>query len=141
MNAGIFLDSNILVYAHDADAGEKYRSADRWIRGFWSTGGLPILSVQVLQEFYTVMLRKGADARFFREVIEHYLEAWPVVENTGGLMRRALEIQQRFQLSFWDANIIAAAQQSGAKELWTEDLNDGQYYGDVRVMNPFKEDR
>jgi len=137
MSAGIFLDSNILVYAHDEDGGEKYHRANQWVKTFWSEGPLPILSVQVLQEFYTVMLRKDADARLYREVAEHYLELWPVIENTRELMRRALEIQQRFQLSFWDANIVAAAQQSGAKELWTEDLNDGQDYGGVRVVNPF----
>ncbi len=139
MSDGIFLDSNILVYAHDEDAGEKYHRADQWIQGFWSKGSLPNISIQVLQEFYTVMLRKECDVRIYREVVEHYLKFWPVVENTRVLMRQALEIQQRFQLSFWDANIVAAAQQSGAKELWTEDLNDGQDYGGVRVVNPFKE--
>jgi predicted nucleic acid-binding protein len=75
---------------------------------------------------------------YYREVVEHYLDVWPMVENTRELMCDALEIQQRFQLSFWDANIVAAARQSGAKELWTEDLNDGQDYGGVRVVNPFK---
>jgi len=85
------------------------------------------------------MIRKGSDERVYREVVEHYLEEWPVLENTRGLMREALEIQQLYQLSFWDSNIVAAAQQSGAKELWTEDLNAGQDYGGVRAVNPFAE--
>ncbi len=139
MSGGIFLDSNILIYAYDTDEGEKSRLANQWMTNFWEKRELPALSIQVLQEFYTVMLRKGSDVRYYREVVEHYLDVWPVVENSRELMRDALEIQQRFQLSFWDANIVAAARQSGAKELWTEDLNDGQDYGGVRAMNPFKE--
>jgi len=139
MNAGIFLDSNILIYAHDADEGEKYRLADRWVQDFWVKGSLPTISIQVLQEFYTVMERKSGHAHIYREVVEHYLKFWPVVENTRDLLSTALENQQRYQLSFWDANVVAAAQLSGAKELWTEDLNDGQDYGGVRAMNPFKE--
>jgi predicted nucleic acid-binding protein len=138
MNDGIFLDSNILIYAHDEDGGEKFHRASQWIQAFWVKGTLPNISIQVLQEFYTVMLRKNADARVYREVVEHYLKLWPVVENTRELMRQAFDIQQRFQLSFWDANIVAAAQQSGASELWTEDLNEGQDYGGVRVVNPFQ---
>jgi len=139
MSGDIFLDSNILIYAYDTDEGEKNRLANRWMQGFWKDKKLPFLSIQVLQEFYTVMIRKGSDERVYREVVEHYLEEWPVLENTRGLMREALEIQQLYQLSFWDSNIVAAAQQSGAKELWTEDLNDGQDYGGVRAVNPFVE--
>jgi len=138
MNGGLFLDSNILIYAYDEDGGEKNDCANQWMKEFWNGGQLPTLSIQVLQEFYTVMLRKGSDVRFYREVAEHYLEAWPVVENTCELMIRALAVQQRYQLSFWDANIVAAAQQAGASELWTEDLNDGQDYGGVRAVNPFE---
>ena len=135
----VFLDTNILVYAYDADAGEKYLLAKKYIQEFRKKRNLPGISVQVLQEFYTVMVRRSGDARYYREVVEHHLEAWPVVENTCELMRDALEIQQRYQLSFWDANIVAAVRQSGAKDLWTEDLNDGQDYGGVRAVNPFKE--
>lgn len=141
MSGGIFLDSNILIYAYDTDEGEKSRLANQWMMNFWKKRDLPFLSIQVLQEFYTVMLRKGSDARYYREVVEHYLDVGPIVENTRELLSNALEIQQRFQLSFWDANIVAAAQLSGAKELWTEDLNDGQDYGGVRVINPFKENK
>ena len=137
MSVDIFLDSNILIYAHDKDEGEKYHRADLWFRDFWSKERLPAISVQVLQEFYTVMERKRGHARIYREVAEHYLTFWPVIENTRELMRQALENQQRFQLSFWDANIVAAAQKAGAKELWTEDLNAGRDYGGVRAVNPF----
>jgi predicted nucleic acid-binding protein len=134
----VFIDTNILVYAHDEDAGERHQKARSLIEHARGENDIPFISIQVLQELISVLIRRGVPPDIIREVIEHYL-LWNVVENTCVLMRRALEIQQQFQLSFWDANIVAAAQQSGAKELWTEDLNDGQYYGDVRVMNPFKE--
>jgi predicted nucleic acid-binding protein len=69
--------------------------------------------------------------------IEHYL-LWNVIDNTASLLRTALDIQQRYQLSFWDSNIIAAARSAGAKELWTEDLNNGQRYEGILAVNPFK---
>ena len=63
---------------------------------------------------------------------------WPVVENTLDLMRAALDEQARFRISFWDALIVAAARESGASELVTEDLSHGQDYGGVRALNPFR---
>lgn len=83
-----------------------------------------------------MLIRRGVAQDVVREMMEHYLQ-WNIVENTCELMKQALDVQQRFQLSFWDANIVAAAQQAGASELWTEDLNSGQDYGGVRAVNPF----
>jgi predicted nucleic acid-binding protein len=81
------------------------------------------------------MLRKGANPLVLRETVEYYMRR-DVVENTCSLLRRAIDVQQTFQLSFYDANIVAAAQVSGAKELWTEDFNTGQDYGGVVAVNP-----
>ena len=134
----VFLDTNILVYAHDLDAGIRHQKAVELLERLRMEPELPFISVQVLQELIAVLTRRKISPEIIREVIEHYL-LWNVIENTCDLMRRALEIQQRFQLSFWDSNIVAAAQQSGATVLWSEDLNSGQDYGGVRVMNPFKE--
>jgi len=64
---------------------------------------------------------------------------WAIVENTCHLLRRALEVHQKFNTSFYDANIVAAAQVSGAKELWSEDFNTGQDFGGVVAVNPFEE--
>jgi predicted nucleic acid-binding protein len=134
----VFLDTNILLYAHDEDAGERHQKARRLIDRLRETGELPFVSIQVLQEMVAVLIRRGVARDVVREMIEHYLQ-WNIVENTCELMRRTLDVQQRFQLSFWDANSVAAAQQAGASELWTEDLNAGQDYGGVRAVNPFSQ--
>lgn len=132
----VFIDTNILVYLHDADAGERHQKAHELIQTAKSNDILPYISIQVLQELYVVLTRQRVPPDVAREVIEHYL-LWNVIDNTAPLLRAALEIQQRYKLSFWDANIIAAAQAAGAKELWTEDLNHGQKYEGIRAVNPF----
>ena len=84
------------------------------------------------------MLRKGGEGRYYKEAINDDLH-WPVVENTKNLLKQALDVHQEFGTSFYDANIIAAAQIAGAREIWTEDLNTGQDYGGVVAVNPFEE--
>lgn len=136
MSADIFLDTNILVYAFDRGDPVKNRKVDEILKDIWDYQKPVAISIQVFHEFYVTMLRKGGDPRYFREVVESFMR-WTVIENTRELLRDAFEVQLLFGVSFYDANIIAAAQQSGAKELWTEDLNVGQDYGGVRAFNPF----
>ena len=131
----IFIDTNILIYAHDLDAGDKHERAAQLIRGFWDRGEVPALSVQVLQEMHVNLVRKGVPVEESAETVQAFL-AWRVINNTKPIFRRALGIQQRWQLSFWDASIVAAAQQAGASELWSEDLSPGQNYGGALVVNP-----
>ena len=128
MNVDIFIDTNILVYSFDGHDPEKHVLAKRRLDELWENQRPIALSVQVLQEFYVTMTRKGGDPAFFREVVEHYMQR-QIIENTCGLMQLAMDVQRRYGTSFYDANIIAAAQMSGAKELWTEDMNTGQDYG------------
>ena len=136
MTSSIFLDANFLVYAYDKSAGTRHATACGKLEEFWTGSRQPYLSIQVLQEFHVNLLRKGYGLENSTELISAFLD-WPVIENTKELLRSALFIQERHQLSFWDANIIAAAQAAKAKELWTEDLNEGQDYGGVVVVNPF----
>jgi len=131
----VFIDTNIFVYAHDSLDSRKNGIAQRILNDVWEERMFAAISIQVLQEFYSTMLRKGGDVRYYKKAAENFM-AWPVVENTCGLMRRAMEVHQKHGTSFYDANIIAAAQISGAKELWTEDLNTGQDYGGVVAVNP-----
>ena len=138
MNVDIFIDTNVLVYAHDALDQRKRRIAQRILNDAWEGRLLAGLSVQVLQEFYATMLRKGGDGLYYRDAIDDFFH-WPVVENTKELLRRAMEVHREFKMSFYDANIIAAAQRAGAKELWSEDFNAGQDYGGVMAVNPFEE--
>ena len=135
MNAEVFIDTNILVYSCDSIDPEKHRLAKCCLEDLLENQCSIALSVQVLQEFYVTMIRKGGDPAFYREVVEYYMR-WKVVENTCELMRRSMEIHRQYGTSFYDANIVAAAQMSGAKELWTEDLNTGQDYGGVVAVNP-----
>ncbi len=133
----IFVDTNILIYAHDLDADDKHDKALQLVRQFWERREVPALSIQVLQEMHVTLTRKGVAIEDSADTVRRYL-SWRVIHNTKTTLRRAFEVQQRWQLSFWDASIIAAAQQSGAATLWSEDFNSGQDYGGVTVVNPLQ---
>ena len=95
------------------------------------------MSVQVLQEFHVNFVRNAHSAEEAAALIADFSH-WPVIDNTLAVFRLAPSLQVRWQLSLWDAMILAAVQASGARELLTEDLNHGQIYGGIRVVNPFK---
>jgi len=98
------------------------------------------VSTQVLQELCVNVRRKAGrpvDLKTAREIVADYL-AWEVVTNTGQSILEALELEQRYRISFWDALVVQAAESSGAAVLFSEDLPDGQTYGNVRVANPLK---
>jgi len=141
MSEVVFVDTNILVYAHDADAGVKRERAIEELRGLWEKGS-GRLSGQVLQEFYVSVTRKLATrvARSTaREIVDTY-GAWVREPTTAETVLRATDIAELAQISFWDALIIAAAEQAGAAQLLSEDLNAGQEIAGVRVVNPFLSD-
>ena len=133
-----FVDTNVLIYAYDTDAGEKHDRARALLEDLWEADG-GIISTQVLQEFYVNVTRKIRTpirpARA-RGVLSTYT-VWQVEEVNLETILFASELQERYRLSFWDAMIIAAASKGGAETLLTEDLNDGQVIEGVRVRNPF----
>ena len=137
MSDRYFVDTNILMYAHDTAAGEKHQRAKALIEELWESRS-GVVSTQILQEL-TVNLRRKAknplDAKATREVVSDYL-AWRVVVNSGESILEALDLEIRYQVSFWDALVIQAAHAAGAEVLYSEDLSDGQRYGTVRVKNP-----
>lgn len=140
MSDKYFVDTNILMYAHDKAAGAKHERAKKVLERLWRdrTG---VVSTQVLQEL-AVNLRKKArrplDAKATREVVADYL-TWQVVVNGGDSILEALDLEARYQISFWDALVIQAAHASGTDVVYSEDLSPGQSYGSVRVVNPFEE--
>lgn len=136
MNAVKFLDTNILVYAYDLDAPAKRDVALRFVAAGWDRPGETAVSVQVLQELYVNLLRKGVPGEQAAQVLRD-LSHWPVVENTVALLYAAVAEQRQWGVSFWDALILAAAPASGATELITEDLNSGQDYRGIQAINPF----
>jgi predicted nucleic acid-binding protein len=131
----VFVDTNILIYAHDLDAGEKRERAALALERLWDdqTGRL---SVQVLQEFYVTVTQKLAIGRASaREVIRTYTP-WVRHPTTPETILRATEISELSKLSFWDGLIVASAEQAGAAQLYTDDLNAGQLIVGVKVVNP-----
>ena len=140
MNDRYFVDTNILVYAHDRSAGVKHKLAQALIEELWSSGG-GVLSTQVLQELCINLLRRSTyplSGEETRSLIKDY-SSWTIVINTAESVVQALDIEVRFKISFWDALIIQAAASAGAPVLYSEDLADGQSYGSVRVVNPLNE--
>ena len=132
----VFFDTNILFYAHDEDAGGKHEVAAAAVRSAWNQAVYPVISVQVLQEFLHNLRKKLQDIDKAIAVAEDYT-AWPVIANDLSLFRSGTGIMRRYQISLWDAMIVAAANRAGVDELWTEDLNAGQIYGSVLAVNPF----
>ncbi len=132
-----FVDTNILVYAHDRSAGLKHRRAQALVERLWDSGE-GALSTQVLQELCINLRRKAGKPLSVDEVrllIRDYA-AWEVVTNSPAAILKALEIEVRYKISFWDALIVQAAEEAGASILYSEDLAAGQRYGAFRVVNP-----
>jgi predicted nucleic acid-binding protein len=138
MSDRIFVDTNILVYAHDADAGEKHAAAAQAVAELWEYRN-GILSTQVLQELYVTLTRKMASpvtGNVVRRLIRNYL-TWELVLNDGAIILHAGEIGENYQLSFWDGLIVAAAYSKNAATILTEDMNHGQVVEGIRIENPF----
>ena len=137
MSDKCFVDTNILVYAHDRAAGLKHQRAQSLLERLWLSGQ-GVLSTQVLQEL-CVSLRRKASRPFgteeVRQLVRDY-SAWEVVANTPASVLEALEIESRYRMSFWDALIVQAAWSAGASMLYSEDMAAGQHYGPVQVVNP-----
>ena len=115
----------------------KHERAKALVEGLWRQRS-GVVTTQVLQELAVNLRRKAArplDTKATREIVTDYL-TWEVVVNGGDSILGALELAERFRISFWDALVIHAAQASGAEVLYSEDLSAGQQYGGLRVVNP-----
>jgi predicted nucleic acid-binding protein len=133
-----FADTNVLLYAISRDPAEqdKAKCASDILAGRDLA-----LSVQVLQEFYVQATRASRPDAIGHSQAVRLIESFqrfPVHDLTSGIMMAALDARRRFQLSSWDAAIIEAARAMGCTQVLSEDLNDGQDYGGVRVTNPFR---
>lgn len=140
LHVDCFLDTNVLVYAFDHSAGEKHAIAAQLVKDLWEneTG---CISIQVLQEFFVTVTRKLAmplEFRTARQVVAD-LAQWRLHTPEAGDLLQAIDLQRDYQLSLWDAQIVQSATGLGCKQLLSEDLNHGQVYGEVQVINPFRE--
>jgi predicted nucleic acid-binding protein len=138
MIADCFLDTNVLVYAalpSPMQTAKRKRAAEL------IAGTRFGISAQVLQEFYVTVTRKGTRPLKPREAMEwiEQLEIQPCASLDASIVKIAIEYSERYGISYWDGAIIAAAESLGVDTVYSEDLNDGQVYGEVRVRNPFKD--
>ena len=134
----VFVDSNILIYAHDLDAGVRQQRAADCLKQLWEARN-GRLSTQVLQEFYvnvTQKIKLPLSRSAAREVVRNYTP-WVQSLITPGTVLRASEISDAWQLSFWDSMILAAAEQNQAAQLFSEDMSHGQIIAGIKIVNPF----
>lgn len=135
-----FVDTNILVYAHDTSAGDKHIQAKALLQDLWNSGH-GCLSIQVLQEFYVTVVQKVArplNPEMASRIVSD-LSQWRLHVPEVNDVLEAIDIHQRNRLSFWDALIVCSAKKLGCTVLLTEDLNSGQFYEGVKTKNPFTE--
>lgn len=130
----IFLDTNVLVYAHDRHDPAKQAKAQSILDAHFE--GI-VLSTQVLQEFHVVAVNKLNIAAVQSREILHAWRCFETVQITPERIATAIDIQIAYQLSFWDALIITAAQSARCPVLYSEDLNQGQTIHGVEIQNPF----
>jgi predicted nucleic acid-binding protein len=138
MNDKYFLDTNIIVYAHDNSCPEKQlRSQELIFEGMRQDNA--VISAQVLSEFFVTATRKTAEplsipaARHVLLLLSHLL----VVDIDSGIVLSAVSMHERFQLNYWDGMILSAAERAGAGILYSEDLSHNRTYGSVRCINPY----
>jgi predicted nucleic acid-binding protein len=133
-----FVDTNILVYAHDLTAGDKHRQARALLEELWDSRD-GCLSIQVLQEFFVTTTRKipkplkgSSAARIIAD-----LARWHIHAPDARDVLAAIDIHQQTGASFWDAMILRSAKELGCQLLHSENLSADQVYAGVRVSNPF----
>jgi predicted nucleic acid-binding protein len=137
MTADVFIDTNVLLYSVDddpANAAKRQRAQQVLLAERWGW------SVQVAAEFFVNATSAKRPFKLAAAVAVALVETWlafPTVAITPALFRAAVDVQQRFRLSYWDAAILAAARQLGCRAVYSEDLNAGQDYDGVTVINPF----
>ena len=132
-----FIDSNVLVYSADPRDAVKQRIAKTIVMSARNSDAY-VISVQVINEIANVALNKLGKAN---EVVQKFIWMFREIKTVDVRLAwssRALEIMKRYGLQFYDSLLLAAAEALGCDEFLTEDLNDGQMYGSVKAINPFK---
>ena len=134
----VFLDSNVLVYAIDVSDKRKNEIATSIVEDALGELTGYAIAVQTLSEFVNVAIGKLKKPHSeVAEFLESY-KAIPLICPDAEIVSRGLEIKNRYDIQFYDAMMLAAAERAGATEFYTEDLNDGQLYCDIKAVNPFK---
>ncbi len=132
-----FLDTNVFLYAFlNQDAAKKSIAARLVSNAVLSGNGY--VSLQVVNEFCNVMVKKSGKSLSEIHEATKLFARFNMVEGSLRLTDRALEIKDAFGVQFYDSLMLAFSEAAGCDEILTEDLNDGQMYGSVKAVNPFK---
>ena len=137
MSESVFVDTNVLIYRIDSGDPPRQQRAAAWLATLWSARAGRI-SFQVLQEYFVKATQKRPDLRNTIRTEIRDLLAWSPVPIDASTLEQAWKIQDRYQLSFWDSLIVAAAQAASCRWLLTEDLQAGQTFDGLTVVNPFR---
>lgn len=138
MNADVFIDTNVFLYSISDQKDEQQKAKQARELLLTQNWGW---FVQVAGEFYVTATSVKRPFQLTPAQAAEFIKTWlefPTASVGPSTVMRALEIQQRFQLSYWDAAIVAAAQELGSRTLFTEDLSNGQSYDGITVVNPFR---
>jgi predicted nucleic acid-binding protein len=133
-----FVDTNLLVYAYDSSAGKKWKTSLEVLSLLW-THRTGVISTQVIQELFVSLTQKVKNPirpEMAKEIISDLVQ-WPLVVNDGKNILRAIDLQIKYHLSFWDSLILQAAINSKSEFLLSEDFQDGQVIESVTIVNPF----
>ncbi|MBI5788194.1 MAG: PIN domain-containing protein [Candidatus Schekmanbacteria bacterium] len=141
MTDRLFIDTNVLLYAYDRNAGRKHEIAKELIKKCWlQTSG--VISIQVLCEFFVRATRPNNTIVYAQEaaaIINNLSDYWQIIIPDVFMIQEAIRGSKVYCFSFWDAMIWAAAKKSGIKKLYTEDFQSGQVVEEVVFVDPFKE--
>lgn len=137
MTAPVFVDTNVFLYALDEADPKKQQAARNWRAELWKSRRGRV-SFQVLGEFYVNAVRLMPKAREEARAEVRDLLAWKPVITDATVLEHGWKVQDRYQLSYWDALIVAAAKASSCRYLLTEDLQAGQTLDGIEVVNPFE---
>ena len=133
-----FFDTNVLAYASDLDNKEKQIVAQDLVEKAGSSKQM-VISTQVLQEFYVTAVKKIGISQLDAKSLIHTLLLGEVVTIDHFEVVRAVDGNILWQVSFWDALIIVAAMKANCSVIYSEDLNDGQIFENVQIVNPFRD--
>lgn len=140
MSDSFFIDTNVLLYAYDRDAGAKHEAAKKLVQQRWEQAS-GVISIQVLCDFFVRATRKDnaiINSEEAESIVRNLAYNWWVVVPDVQMVMEAIRGRKNYQFSFWDALIWAAAKKAGVKGIYTEDFQHGQIVEGVEFINPFK---
>lgn len=138
MNGRDFLDTNIVVYSLDSANPHKHKIAKTLVAP--AVQGEFVISVQVLSELASILLQKYPSTYSNQDVLAILDSLKPIhlIRPDAEMVRRAVEAHEAFGIHFYDGMIVAAAERAGSKKIYSEDLNAGQRYFGIEVVDPFQ---